>query len=100
MPIYAPAMKYIMLTKTHFCHVHKLVADGNRTQINKAGGLPAKLSDGDAEGLMIQEYGVEAIVYSSSLWSDVRGKQAIMIEDNLDANCRLGESELDAYICG
>ena len=69
MPKYSPTMRFALLTKTHFCHAHKLINDGSRRQFN-SGGLPAKLIDEDAEGRMIQDYGVDAIVYGPEIWSD------------------------------
>ena len=46
---------------------------------------------------MVQDHGVQAIVYDPELWYDAPAKRAIMGEDNLDADCRLAESELEAF---
>ena len=84
------------LTKHHFVHAHKIIDEGCRTVFN-AGTLPARLRDDDTEGLTIQEHGIDAIIYSADLWNDPSAMQAIMVDDNLDANCRLAEGELDAF---
>ena len=98
MPKFSPDMNLCCLTKTHFTHSEKLIADGNRSQFNM-GKLPAVLKHGDAEGQMIQEYGVEAIVYSAEIWNDPVAMQWIRNEDNsFNADCRPAEGEhgLDA----
>ena len=96
MPKFSPTMWLKCLTKTHFGHVQKLCKDGGRSQFNE-GKLPAKLNDDDEEGHMVQKVGVLAVVYGPELWNDPAAMRALMHEDNLDANCRLGESELKVF---
>ena len=61
------------------------------------GRRPIKLNDEDTEGKALQQYGITSTVYGPDLWDDAAAMRAIMSEDNLDADCRLGESELDAF---
>ena len=55
MPEYSPSMWLCHLTKQHFGHAHKLIADGGRSAFNR-GMLPAKLTDDDIEGQRVQEH--------------------------------------------
>ena len=84
-------MNLCCLTKTHFTHSVKLISEGNRSQFNQ-GKLPAVLKHGDTEGQMIQEYGVEAIVYSAENWNDPYALQWIIDEDNKDYRRRQFQS--------
>ena len=95
MPKFSPEMKYCLLTKHHFVHSHKLIKDGDRSVFNE-GKHPAKLRDDDEEGKMVQSVGVKAVIYGPELWNDPAALNAIMTADNLDADCRMRENEVDA----
>ena len=88
---------YATLRCTHFVEAQKLIKEGGRRYMNKADGLHLQLKDDDREGQLIQEQGVEAIVYSATLWDDKHALLAIMQEDNLDAAIAKSETELDAF---
>ena len=72
MPMYSAEMWMCCITKSHFTHTCKLIQDG----VGSDGRLPANLKDGDTESQMIQEYGVEAVIYGPGLWRDVAAFQA------------------------
>ena len=62
---------YAVLRCTDFVEAHKLFAEGGRTFNDQSDGLRLCLQDSDAEGKMIQEKGVVAIVYSAKMWGTV-----------------------------
>ena len=90
-PFYAP------LGCTHFVEAHKLIREGNRRYRNNPDGIVLQLKPDDVEGKIIQEQGVQAVVYSSALWHDTAALLAIMREDNLNAEVAKRETELDAF---
>ena len=75
---------YCCLSCTHFVEAHKLIAEGGRKYMDKPDGTPLVLQEDDLKGKMIQEQGVEALVYSEELWKDTPAVFAVMREDNLD----------------
>ena len=60
-------------------------------------GIPLVRRDDDHEGTWIQFQGVAAIVYSPELWTDSAALLAVMREDNLDADVKKGETELESF---
>ena len=48
--------------------------------MNKADCTPLVLQEWDCEGKLIQEQGVQALIYSKQLWEDVHALYAIMRE--------------------
>ena len=59
--------------------------------------LRLQLKEDDEEGRMIQESGVDSIVYGPELWADRPALLGLMREDNLDAEIQRAETELDAF---
>ena len=97
MPMYSAEMWMCCITKSHFTHACKLIQDGNR-YVGNGGMLPAMLHDGDTEGRMIQEYGVQAVIYGPELWKDVAALQALIDDDGLDIQLRREKFELEAFL--
>ena len=61
------------------------------TKFNK-NDLPAKLSEVNPEGQMVQEYGVQAVAHSSELRDDLPlAIRALLMESNLDSDIRTVE---------
>ena len=88
---------YATLTCTHFVEAHKIIAEGHRHYRDQPEQLKLDLNHDDQEGSIIQQQGVNAIVYSEGLWNDIAAITAIMREDNLDAEIAKSETELDAF---
>ena len=84
---------YATLTCTHFVEAHKIIAEGHRHYRDQPEQLNLDLRHDDAEGSIIQQQGVNAIVYSDRLWYDIASLIAIMREDHLDAEIEKSEGE-------
>ena len=65
--------------------------------MNRPEGAPLTLLDSDIEGGIIQQQGVQALVYSEKLWWDKSALLAMMREDNANAEVAKAETELDAF---
>ena len=74
---------YATVGCTHFVEGQKLVKEGGRRYMDQVNGERLQLNANDIEGKLIQEQGVQAIVYSSSLWEDKTALLALMQEDNM-----------------
>ena len=70
------------LGRTHFVEGQKLVKEGRR-YMDQVNGERLQLNSHDIEGQLIQEKGVQAIVYSARLWEDKTALLALMQEDNM-----------------
>ena len=88
---------YATLCCTHFVEACKLILEGGRRYNDQDEGLPFRLRDDDAEGLLIQEHGVQAVVYSTKLWNDPAALLALMRENNGYSTIANSETELDAF---
>ena len=86
-------LHYACLTMAHFVGAHKLIAEGNRTFMDRKNGLPLKLMEGDEEGQLIQKQGVRAVVFKEELWYEPTVLMALMREDN--ANQEIGAVQGD-----
>ena len=87
---------YATLSCIHFVEAQKIITEGNRHYKDIPESLRLQLLENDTEGQLIQEQGVNAIVYGEKLWEDTAALLAIMREDNLDAEIAKSETELDA----
>ena len=76
---------YATLTCTHFVSACQLILEGGRRYKDDKEGLRLTLMDDDEEGRMIQEVGVDAVVYGPELWDDRPALLGLMREDNLEA---------------
>ena len=76
---------YATLTCTHFISACQLILEGGRRYKDDKEGLRLTLMDNDEEGKMIQEVGVDAVVYGPELWDDRPALLQLMREDNLEA---------------
>ena len=88
---------YATLCCTHFVEACKLILEGGRRYNDQDEGLPFRLRDDDAEGLLIQEHGVQAVVYSTKLWNDPAALLALMRENNGYSTIANSKTELDAF---
>ena len=88
---------YAALRCTHFVEAHKVISESGRMYNDQAGCIKLRLLDDDCEGKMIQEKGVQAIVYSAELWDDSAAILGLLREDNLNAQLAKSETELDAF---
>ena len=69
-------LRYACMTCTHFVHACKLMKAGRWRYMNLDGGAELKLLAGDSEGNLIQEVGVNTLIYSSELWYVRQGSAA------------------------
>ena len=88
---------YASVTCTHFVSAHQVIKEGGRRYMDEKDELRLQLKDDDAEGRLIHEVGVDAIVYGVELWADIPALLGLMREDNLDADIQRSETELDAF---
>ena len=88
---------YACINCSHFVSAQQLIKEGGRRYQDKPEGQKLQLKDDDNEGKLIQRKGVDAIVYSSKLWYDPTALLALMREDNLDAEIKKPETELDCF---
>ena len=70
---------------------------GGRHYHDDPDGLRFQLRDDDTEGRLIQEQGVEAIVYTSKLWDDLPAIRAIL---RVDSNMLCDEMRCDLALLG
>ena len=61
---------YATLNCIHFVGAQQLILEGGRRFRDQPDGLRFQLKDGDVEGMLIQSQGVNAAVYTASLWDD------------------------------
>ena len=76
---------YATLICTHFVSACQLILEGGRRYMDDKEGLRLTLKDDDEEGRMIQDVGVDAVVYGPDLWDDRPALLGLMREDNLEA---------------
>ena len=95
MPKFSPHGKYVCLSKTHFCHAHKLAKDGNRVLFNQT--VPIAWQKDDPEGWAIMNDGPECCIYREDLMYDAEAMTALGNDDNLDAAICWGEDEMQAF---
>ena len=79
-------MEFACLQCTHVVGGMKLIAEGNRTNMNQPGSQVLKLRSDDKEGKMIQKLGFQVIVYGEGLWHDKAALMALMREDNANVD--------------
>ena len=86
---------FATLNCTHFCSAQQLIGEGGRRFYDLPDGIALTLRADDEEGQIIQDQGVMCTVYEPELLDDIRALNAIMQEDNLDANVQKPETEFD-----
>ena len=96
MPKFSPEMTVAALTKTHFSHAAKLFQDGNRSVFNE-NTKALKLQVGDKEGhKILEEEGIVCCVYNEQLWDDPEALQAVMDQENENADIEMAVDEIQA----
>ena len=90
-------MVYASLKRTHFVAAHALIGHGNRMYLDQQDGPCLQLHAGDVEGNIIQEEGVDAILYGEDLWYDTAAMVALMHEDYANLDIARPETEIDAF---
>ena len=81
---------------THFVPSEKLLQQGVRTLYNQ-GQRKIRLLDNDTEGMAMTEYGPITIMYKADLLKNTEALEALMREDNENANITLREDTMAAY---
>ena len=96
MPKFANKIVYGLLKLTHFAHSEKMFQDGSCTLYNR-GETKIRLRDDDIEGKLMAQYGPTTIIYRAELLEDQAALEAIMREDNENANINMREDTMAAY---
>ena len=96
MPKYSNRIIYGLLKLTHFAHSEKMFQEGCCYLYNQ-GKTKIRLRDDDVEGKLMAEYGPNTIIYSAGLLDDPAALEAIMREDNENANINMREDTMAAY---
>ena len=95
MPPFSSKIIYGLLNLTHFVHSQKLVQQGGH--LYDKGEIKIRLRDDDEEGKLMGEYGPLTIMYSAELLKDTAALEALMREDNENANITLREDTMAGY---
>ena len=94
--VHPDRVRYVVLTKTHFVHAHKLAKDGNRTLYDK-GTTRINWPEKDREGHEITMRGPLCCVYRQGLYEDEPAAKTLCSEDNLNALVSMAEDEMQAF---
>ena len=98
LPKYGDAkMLYATLRGTHFVAAHALIGHGERMYLDQPDGPCLRLQPGDVEGNIIQEEGVDAILYGEDLWYDTAAMVALTAENYANLDIARPETEIDAF---
>ena len=95
MPPFSSKIIYGLLKLTHFVHSQKLVQQGGH--FYDKGEIKIRLRDDDEEGKLMGEYGPLTIMHSAELLKDTAALEALMREDNENANITMREDTMSAY---
>ena len=95
MPRFSSKIIYGLLKLTHFVHSDKLFQQGG--QLYEKGDQKIRLRDDDEEGKLMEKFGPVTIMYSAELLKDTAALEALMREDNENANITLREDTMAAY---
>ena len=96
MPAFSNKIIYGLLKLTHFAHTQKLFQHGGSSLYGQ-NATKIRLRDDDVEGKLMTEFGPNTIIYSAELLDDIPALEAIMREDNENANINMREDTMAAY---
>ena len=91
MPRFSPDIKYVLATKTHFVHAHKLAQEGTRFLFNDQ-KTPIRWQQEDTEGHEILANGPMCVVYDADLLKDTDAVNSLTGDDNLNSSIGPGIS--------
>ena len=96
MPKFSNKIRYGLIKLTHFAHSEKLFQQGGSFLYDK-GETKIRLRDDDVEGKLMADFGPNTIIYSAGLLEDLPALEALMREDNENANINMREDTMAAY---